>query len=91
MKEFRLPLDNWQLLAYLRPMNKHRHYCPFCTGSISFGDCTGESGLYLSHGVSELCERCFLLEEAITDEEGTNNIPDLLEKYRINDWTLNRR
>lgn len=66
------------------------HYCPSCCGPIYSGDCTGESGIYRSGDVSELCERCFLIEEAIIDEQGTNDLPEILAAYIENDRNMNR-
>jgi len=45
---------------------------------------TGESGIYRSHDVLELCEPCFFDEEAEIKEKGTNDLPETLERYRAN-------
>lgn len=71
-------------------MKTFRHYCPSCRGAISFNECTGESGIYRSGGIPDLCERCFIIEDAIIDERGTNDLPEILEAYIQNDRELNR-
>lgn len=51
---------------------------------------TGESGLYNQSSDLEpnmkglkfiLCEECFLGEEELVDERGTNNIPERIQHY----------
>ena len=61
-----------------------RHYCPRCNRPIYQGMTTGESGIYRSHDVLELCEPCFFDEEAEIKEKGTNDLPETLERYRAN-------
>lgn len=69
---------------------KHlRHYCPSCCGAIYGGECTGESGIYKAWDIPDLCERCFLIEEAIVDERGTNDLPEILAAYIENDRKMN--
>jgi len=61
-------------------------FCANCRRSIEFARCTGDSSLY-NPGQSraiELCEPCFLEEEAAIDEAGTNNLPERLARYRRN-------
>lgn len=51
--------------------------CPNCRRPL--GNSVGESSLYGSHDVGDLCEDCWLDEEALIDEEGTNS-PEWSEK-----------
>lgn len=67
-----------------------KHYCPSCCKAIHSGECTGESGIYKSYDVPDLCESCFLKEEAIIDERGTNDLPEILLSYVDNDRLMNR-
>jgi bacterioferritin-associated ferredoxin len=54
------------------------------------GRSTGESQLYGSRGVGSLCEECWLAEDSLVEEEGTNApefseaIARRLEHYRAN-------
>lgn len=47
------------------------------------GETTGDSGIYLSHGI-DLCEPCCDAEDQEIDEAGTNDLPDTLKRYREN-------
>lgn len=44
--------------------------CPGCCELLS--GCRGTSSLYGSHDVSDLCESCWLDEEDLIEEVGTN-------------------
>lgn len=59
-------------------------HCPRCMSLIQRGSGRGESQLYQSHDIPDLCEPCFFDEEAEVEERGTNNLPDTLERYRQN-------
>ena len=71
-------------------MREFLHYCPCCTKPVFSDECLGESGIYGSDGVSDLCEKCWMIEESIFDLDGTNDQPELLATYRANDRMLNR-
>ena len=43
-----------------------------------------DSGLYGATPDIELCKACSILEELSIEEEGTNDIPELLEIYTDN-------
>ncbi len=58
--------------------------CPRCCGWRGSRNSSGQSGLYGSHDIPDLCEPCFFDEEAETEEKGTNNLPETLERYREN-------
>lgn len=58
--------------------------CPRCCGWRGSRSSSGQSGLYGSHDIPDLCEPCFFDEEAETEERGTNNLPDTLARYREN-------
>lgn len=62
-------------------MPRLRHYCPSCREGIFSGECTGESGIYRSGGIPDLCERCFIIEDAVIDNAGTNDLPEVLADY----------
>lgn len=70
-------------------MRQLRHYCPSCRGPIYDGDCTGESGIYKSWNIPDLCEPCWLIEEEFVDQQGTNDHPDILAYYVRNNEELN--
>lgn len=57
-------------------------YCPRCMTRIS--GARGESAIYQSHDIPDLCERCFFDEDAEIEERGTNDLPDTLQRYRDN-------
>jgi hypothetical protein len=60
--------------------------CANCSGYLSERDCTGDSSLY-NHGDGigyMLCEPCFLEEDELIDEKGTNDIPDRRAHYERN-------
>lgn len=62
--------------------------CPNCGGKL--GRCVGESSIYGSHDIGDLCEPCWLEEEDLIDSEGTNSpefsdlIKGRLARYRAN-------
>lgn len=58
--------------------------CARCCDQLWPGATTGESALYSPDRPFELCEPCFFAEEALIDEQGTNNLPDELRRYREN-------
>jgi hypothetical protein len=53
--------------------------CPNCKKPL--GNCVGTSSLYGSHDIGDLCEDCWLEEEDLIDEEGTNS-PEYSEKIK---------
>jgi hypothetical protein len=59
--------------------------CACCREEISDGATTGVSGLY-NPGPRRflLCEPCWLEEEDLVDETGTNNHPDRVARYAVN-------
>lgn len=59
-------------------------YCPRCCAYIPERATVGESAIYQSHDVSDLCEPCFFDEDREIEDRGTNNLPDTLERYRQN-------
>jgi len=59
-------------------------YCPRCSNLILAGSTTGESGIYGSHDIPDLCEPCLHDEDEEIDAAGTNNLPDTLAWYRRN-------
>lgn len=60
--------------------------CPGC-GQI-LNNTVGECAIYGSHDIPDLCEPCWLEEDALIDQEGTNDpdhsepIKQRLEQYR---------
>lgn len=58
--------------------------CANCAKELRQGETTGESGIYSPHESFTLCEDCFLAEDALITELGSNNLPDRLEHYRYN-------
>lgn len=67
-----------------------KRYCPRCCKPIRPGATLGESAIYRSHDIPELCERCFEDEDAEIDERGTNDLPDVLGRYRENMKAMRR-
>ena len=59
-------------------------YCPRCSNLIRSGEARGESAIYGSHDIPDLCEQCFSDEEEEIEQAGTNNLPDTLAWYRQN-------
>jgi len=59
-------------------------YCPRCSNYIRRGEPTGQSAIYMSHDIPDLCEACFFDEDYEIEEAGTNNLPDTLAWYRRN-------
>lgn len=60
--------------------------CANCAERIKQGDCTGDSSLY-NHGDGIkyiLCEPCWLDEDNLIDEKGTNDMPFRRAHYAIN-------
>jgi hypothetical protein len=60
--------------------------CANCARRVDQHECSGDSGLY-NHGDGikyNLCEECFLEEDAMIDETGTNDHPSRRERYSIN-------
>jgi hypothetical protein len=58
--------------------------CPRCRCLMHRGATVGESSIYGSHDVGDLCEPCFFEEDEEIEREGTNNLPKTLEFYRRN-------
>lgn len=56
-------------------------YCVGCGMQLFRGSTYGESSIYQSRPRHILCESCFEVEEALIDNEGTNNLPDVLKFY----------
>lgn len=60
--------------------------CPGC--GILLTGAVGESGIFGSHDIPDLCEPCFLEEDDLIESEGTNSptvseaIKKRLEHYR---------
>ena len=60
--------------------------CPGC--GMIIGDSTGECGIFGSHDIPDLCEPCYLAEDDLIEQEGTNSpehsdaIKKRLEGYR---------
>ncbi len=65
------------------------HTCACCREPL--GNCTGTSGLYNPGRNSFiLCEDCWLEEEGLVDETGTNNHPERVARYALNQpWGAN--
>lgn len=59
-------------------------FCANCRKDLSTVDCTGESGIYSPNRPFELCEPCWNDEDKMIDETGTNDHPELIEKYKTN-------
>lgn len=55
--------------------------CSACRMWIPDGATTGESSLYSPDRAFTLCEPCWLAEDALIDERGTNNLPEELSRY----------
>ena len=53
--------------------------CPRCKQATLDPRNYGESGLYGAN--HKLCVPCFFDEDTETEERGTNNLPDVLDKY----------
>ena len=62
-------------------------YCAGCGMQLFRGSPTGESGIFSPKKEYLLCEPCFHVEDALIENEGTNNLPDVLRFY---DATLAR-
>ncbi len=56
--------------------------CAWCKGHIWEGDTTGDSSLYSPDEHFLLCEPCWLAEDELIDERGTNEVPELIAIYR---------
>ena len=60
-------------------------HCANCKVDLYDAPCTGTSGLYNPGPRSFLlCEDCFLEEEDLVDETGTNNHPERVARYAAN-------
>lgn len=62
-----------------------------CPGCMTIkGNTVGESSIYGSKDIPDLCEDCWQYEDNMIDEEGCNSpeysdrIADILKKYRSN-------
>ncbi len=60
------------------------YMCVNCRMDLSTARETGESGIYGSDDDCELCIDCFWDEDALIEERGTNDLPDVLAFYRKN-------
>ncbi len=58
--------------------------CAKCLVDLRHADCTGESALFSPDREFELCEPCWIKEDALIDERGTNDLPEIVERYRDN-------
>lgn len=58
--------------------------CARCGKPIKHGEAIGESALYSPERAFTLCEPCFLDEDAEIEAAGTNNNPDMIERYKDN-------
>jgi hypothetical protein len=59
--------------------------CANCLVDLYDAHCTGTSGLYNPGPRSFLlCEPCWLEEENLVDESGTNNHPERVARYAKN-------
>lgn len=59
-------------------------HCPRCSWIIFRGETRGESGIYGSSDIPDLCEPCFFDEEDEIEAAGTNDLPETLARYRAN-------
>lgn len=67
-------------------MSRNNSVCANCRCDIRNARSLGESAIY-QRGDSEpidLCEPCFHKEDAFIEEQGTNDLPDVLQQYWIN-------
>lgn len=60
--------------------------CANCCRDLHAVRCTGQSGLYYPNNDKgiELCEPCFLEEDELIEELGTNDQPERLARYLDN-------
>lgn len=63
-------------------------FCPRCSNMIRRGDARGESAIYGSHDIPDLCEPCFFDEDQEIELSGTNHLPETLAWYRENMFAL---
>ena len=81
-------LDNseevWYTVYLTRGEDMAERICPSCEKSFNTNDC-GESSLYAPNSNAILiCSDCFHLEDAIIEAEGTNDLPDIVARYKTN-------
>lgn len=62
----------------------YSHQCPRCCKNIYEGETTGQSSIYGSSDIPDLCESCFFAEENEIDIRNMNDLPDTLAVYRYN-------
>lgn len=55
--------------------------CASCKGWRGSRSASGESQLYSPNRPFILCEPCWLDEDDMVDEAGTNDLPDVLARY----------
>jgi hypothetical protein len=55
-------------------------HCANCGTDILNAKCTGVSSIYQSGGI-DLCETCYLMEDDLIDQQGTNVLPERLKHY----------
>lgn len=60
------------------------HTCPRCGRWIRWDAPSGESGIYGSSDIPDLCEPCWIDEDAEIERQGTNDLPEVLAGYRRN-------
>ena len=56
--------------------------CAWCDCYLRDGATTGESQVYSPTRSFVLCEPCWLEEDALVEESGTNDLPEQLAIYR---------
>lgn len=59
-------------------------FCPRCSTHIPSRATTGESQIYGSHDIPDLCEPCWMDEDEEIELAGTNDLPETLAWYRQN-------
>lgn len=65
-------------------MSDIRCNCARCCKSMRYGDASGESQVFSPTRAFELCEPCWLKEDAEIEANGSNKIPELLAMYIAN-------
>lgn len=58
--------------------------CANCRAPLRREMTMGQSSLYSPEEDFTLCEPCWMAEQRLIDDEGTNNLPLVLEHYRQN-------
>ena len=60
---------------------ENRIWCANCKNH-RLEDGSGESQIYSPHEAFTLCEECWLEEDRLIEEEGTNDLPERLAHYK---------